>query len=90
MTTTTHSHKAWTDKGGHVNRPAHPFPRRGVEEENASTGYAVLLLGIYTTRRDAPIANIAASMGHTVAVHLQSYARFTPDATANLYARANE
>ena len=36
-----------------------------------------------------PIANIAASMGHTVQVHLQSYARFTPDATADLYAQAN-
>jgi len=36
-----------------------------------------------------PIANIASAMGHTVEVHLQSYARFTPDATANLYAEAN-
>tara|TARA_B100000029_G_scaffold149780_1_gene145037 strand:- start:309 stop:608 length:300 start_codon:yes stop_codon:yes gene_type:complete len=36
-----------------------------------------------------PIANVASAMGHTVEVHLQSYARFTPDATANLYAEAN-
>lgn len=36
-----------------------------------------------------PIANIAAAMGHTVEVHLQSYARFTPDATADLYAAHN-
>lgn len=36
-----------------------------------------------------PIANIAAAMGHTVEVHLQSYARFTPDATADFYAAHN-
>lgn len=36
-----------------------------------------------------PIANIAQAMGHTIEVHLQSYARFTPDATSELYARAN-
>lgn len=36
-----------------------------------------------------PIANIAAAMGHTLEVHLQSYARFTPDATADLYAAHN-
>ncbi len=35
-----------------------------------------------------PIANIAQAMGHTIEVHLTSYARFTPDATADLYARA--
>jgi len=37
-----------------------------------------------------PIANIASAMGHTVEVHLQNYARFTPDATTNLYVKANE
>ncbi|KZR84747.1 Phage integrase family protein [Prochlorococcus marinus str. MIT 1342] len=36
-----------------------------------------------------PIANIAQSMGHTIEVHLSSYARFTPDATADLYAQVN-
>jgi integrase len=36
-----------------------------------------------------PIANIAAAMGHTVEVHLVSYARFAPDATADLYAQLN-
>ena len=29
-------------------------------------------------------------MEHTVEVHLQSYARFNPDATANLNAEANQ
>ena len=37
-----------------------------------------------------PIANIAQAMGHTIEVHLSSYARFTPDATADLYAQVNE
>ena len=36
-----------------------------------------------------PIANIAAAMGHTIEVHLQSYARFKPDSTEDLYAAAN-
>ena len=36
-----------------------------------------------------PIANIAAAMGHTIEVHLGSYARFKPDATQDLYAAAN-
>ncbi len=36
-----------------------------------------------------PIANIAQAMGHTIEVHLSSYARFTPDATADLYAQVN-
>jgi integrase len=37
-----------------------------------------------------PVANIAAAMGHTVEVHLQNYARFTPDATTDLYAKSNQ
>jgi len=37
-----------------------------------------------------PIANIASAMGHSVEVHLQNYARFTPDATTDLYAKANK
>ncbi len=37
-----------------------------------------------------PIANIALAIGHTVEVHLQNYARFTPDATTDLYAKANQ
>ena len=36
-----------------------------------------------------PIPNIAAAMGHTTEVHHQSYARFIPDSTANLYAKRN-
>ena len=36
-----------------------------------------------------PIANIAEAMGHTIEVHLGSYARFKPDATADLYAQVN-
>ena len=37
-----------------------------------------------------PVANIAEAMGHTIEVHLGSYARFKPDATADLYAQVNE
>ena len=37
-----------------------------------------------------PVANIASAMGHTVEVHLQNYARFTPDATTDLYAKSNK
>ena len=36
-----------------------------------------------------PLANICAAMGHTIEVHLKSYARFKPDATHDLYAAAN-
>ena len=32
-----------------------------------------------------PLANIASAMGHTIPVHLENYARFTPDRTADLY-----
>jgi len=32
MTTTTHSHKHWTDKGGHVNRVACPGTMRHEKE----------------------------------------------------------
>ena len=35
------------------------------------------------------IANIAEAMGHTIEVHLQSYARFKPNATAELVAAMN-
>ena len=37
-----------------------------------------------------PIANIAASMGHSVEVHLDNYARFAPDGTVDIYAKANQ
>ena len=37
-----------------------------------------------------PIANIAASMGHSVEVHLDHYARFAPDGTVDIYAKANQ
>jgi integrase len=36
-----------------------------------------------------PLTNIAAAMGHTTEVHHQSYARFIPDGTADLYAKRN-
>ena len=36
-----------------------------------------------------PIANIAEAMGHTIEVHLQSYARFKPNATAELVEAIN-
>ena len=32
-----------------------------------------------------PLANITSHMGHTIPVHLENYARFTPDRTAELY-----
>ena len=36
-----------------------------------------------------PIANICEAMGHTIEVHLKSYARFRPNATADLVAAVN-
>ncbi|KZR68061.1 hypothetical protein PMIT1313_02581 [Prochlorococcus marinus str. MIT 1313] len=36
-----------------------------------------------------PVGNIAEGMGHTIEVHLGSYARFKPDATADLYLQVN-
>ena len=36
-----------------------------------------------------PLANIAEAMGHTIEVHLKSYARFKPNATAELIAAVN-
>ena len=36
-----------------------------------------------------PIANISEAMGHTIEVHLKSYARFKPNATAELVASVN-
>lgn len=36
-----------------------------------------------------PIANISEAMGHTIEVHLKSYARFKPNATAYLVAAVN-
>ena len=36
-----------------------------------------------------PIANISEAMGHTIKVHLKSYARFKPKATADLVAAVN-
>ena len=36
-----------------------------------------------------PLTNIAAAMDHTTEVHHQSYARFIPDGTADLYAKQN-
>ena len=38
----------------------------------------------------APTPNIAEAMGHTVPVHMQNYARFTPDATTEIYDRINK
>ena len=36
-----------------------------------------------------PIANISEAMGHTIEVHLKSYARFKPNVTADLVAAVN-
>ena len=36
-----------------------------------------------------PLTNITVSMGHTTVMHHQSYARFIPDGTADLYAKRN-
>ena len=36
-----------------------------------------------------PLTNISAAMGHTTEVHHQSYARFIPDGTADMYAKRN-
>ena len=36
-----------------------------------------------------PLLNIFAAMGYTTEVHNQSYARFIPDGTADLYAKRN-
>jgi len=40
--------------------------------------------GMHTS--NAPIANISEAMGHTIEVHLKSYARFKPNATAIIIA----
>ena len=40
-------------------------------------------------QKGIPIANIAASCGHSIQTHLTSYARFAPSQTAELYATAN-
>ena len=37
-----------------------------------------------------PVSNIAAAMGHTIEVHLESYSRFIPDGTADLYENRNK
>ena len=36
-----------------------------------------------------PLTNISSAMGHTTEVHHQSYARFIPGGTADLYAKRN-
>ena len=38
---------------------------------------------------NVPIANISEAMGYTIQVHLQSYARFKPNATADIIAAVN-
>ena len=38
---------------------------------------------------NVPIANICEAMGHTIEVHLKSYARFQPSATADIVAAVN-
>ena len=38
---------------------------------------------------NVPIANICEAMGHTIEVHLKSYARFKPNATADIVAAVN-
>ena len=36
-----------------------------------------------------PLPKITTDFGHTTEVHLQSYERFIPDGTADLYAKRN-
>ena len=36
-----------------------------------------------------PLPNISGAMGHTTEVHHQSYERFIPDGTVDLYAKRN-
>tara|TARA_Y100001970_G_scaffold194208_1_gene236108 strand:- start:507 stop:851 length:345 start_codon:yes stop_codon:yes gene_type:complete len=36
-----------------------------------------------------PIANISASMVHSVEVHIDNYASFAPDSTVDIYKKAN-
>ena len=36
-----------------------------------------------------PLSNISAGIGHTTEVHHQSFARFIPDDTVDLYAKRN-
>ena len=37
-----------------------------------------------------PLINITAAKGHTSEVHHQSYARYIPDGTVDLYVKLNE
>ena len=37
-----------------------------------------------------PLTIIASAMGHTTEVHHQSYARYIPDGTVDLYSKLNE
>jgi len=69
---------------------------RSLEREVASMGGA---LTAYSFRHryaksshgaGLPIAQIATAMGHTIEVHLASYARFQPDAVGAAYERANQ
>ena len=39
---------------------------------------------------NVPIAIISEAMGHTIDVHLKSYARFKPNATAGIVAAVND
>ena len=38
---------------------------------------------------NVPIANICEALGHTIGVHLKGYARFKPNATADIIAAVN-
>ena len=38
---------------------------------------------------NVPIANICEALGHTIEVHLKSYARFKPNPTADIIAAVN-
>ena len=42
-----------------------------------------------THAAEIPLTIIAAAIGHTTQVHHQSYARFIPDGTTDLYAKQN-
>ena len=60
-----------------------------VIEKNEKEALKLIHLDIATAKQthvvEFPVANIASNMGHKDKVHLQNYARFTPDRAAELY-----
>ena len=72
-------HKGWItlrDEGDHQGEQLTPY---SVRHRYAKGMHAA----------NVPIANICEAMGHTIEVHLKSYARFKPNATADIIAAVN-